>query len=326
MNKVDTRGRHPIRVVALRTGLSPSVLRAWERRYRVVEPSRSNGGQRLYSDADIERLALLNRATQAGRSISQVARLTSTELEGLVQEDEAALRAELESRVGSGSNSKILRHRPVDHVSLEEAMAAVESLDAGRLDAVVKRAAVALGATHVTESLLVPLLRRIGDRWQEGTLRPRHEHMATVVLRNLIGWLTEAVEPAETAPRIIIGTPTGERHEIGAMLAASVAAAEGWQVILLGSDLPAEDVSAGATEVGAAAVGLSFINPNDVARWGRYLLQLRQQLPDDVQIIVGGQVAGMLGVALERPGVVWARDLTDFRSVLRSIQPAHSVT
>src|SRR5919206_4189304 len=82
--------RHPIGVVAERTGLSPDLLRVWERRYRAVEPSRSGDGQRAYSDADIERLRLLRLATTAGRSIGQVARLATEELARLVGEDEAA--------------------------------------------------------------------------------------------------------------------------------------------------------------------------------------------------------------------------------------------
>src|ERR687895_1311192 len=82
--------RHPIGVVAERTGLSPDLLRVWERRYRAVEPSRSLDGQRAYSDGDIERLRLLRLATAAGRSISQVATLGTEELARLVHEDEAA--------------------------------------------------------------------------------------------------------------------------------------------------------------------------------------------------------------------------------------------
>src|SRR6202035_4511197 len=85
-------GRHPIGVVAERTGLTPDVLRVWERRYRAVEPTRTEGGQRLYSDADIERLRLMYLATGAGRGISQVARLDTEELTRLVREDAEARR------------------------------------------------------------------------------------------------------------------------------------------------------------------------------------------------------------------------------------------
>src|SRR5512132_1147185 len=82
--------RHPIAVVAERTGLSQDVLRVWERRYGVVTPTRGPGGQRLYTDADVERLALLNAATRAGRGIGQVAGLTTDAIASLVDEDIAA--------------------------------------------------------------------------------------------------------------------------------------------------------------------------------------------------------------------------------------------
>src|SRR4051794_32783934 len=82
--------RHPIAVVAERTGLSQDVLRVWERRYGAVHPVRSPSGQRLYRDADVERLRLLNAATQAGRSIRHVAALSTEAISQLVNEDAAA--------------------------------------------------------------------------------------------------------------------------------------------------------------------------------------------------------------------------------------------
>src|SRR5215217_7374614 len=85
-----SEARHPIGVVAERTGLTPDALRVWERRYRVVEPNRSPGGQRIYSDADIARLSLLYRATRGGHGISHVAPLGNAKLEELVRQIESA--------------------------------------------------------------------------------------------------------------------------------------------------------------------------------------------------------------------------------------------
>lgn len=314
-----SKGKHPIRVVALRTGLSPSVLRAWERRYGLVTPSRSEGGQRLYSDADLERLSLLNRATQGGRAISQVAPLEISELEALVAEDAAAARTEVSrgrGRRDGGSRGPLL----VDHEAVAEAMRAVESLESDRLELLLRRAAVEGSATGVIERLFVPLLRQIGDRWQEGTLHPRHEHLATSVLRRVIEWLAEAVRPAESIGRIVIGTPVGELHEIGAMLAAAAAASEAWDVTFLGSNVPVDDIVGAAHEVEASAVGLSIVNPADAGRFGRFVVQVRQRLPESATLILGGASAGILGVAVDRPGVVRVGDLTQFRSVLRSLR------
>ena len=93
-----TTPRHPIALVTERTGLSQDLLRVWERRYRAVVPTRGPGGQRLYSDADIERLSLLHAATRAGRSISRVASLADEALAELVEEDLAARERRARSR------------------------------------------------------------------------------------------------------------------------------------------------------------------------------------------------------------------------------------
>ena len=86
----DTEARHPIQVVARRTGLSADVIRVWERRYRVVEPQRASNARRLYSDADVERLTLLRQATAAGRRIGDVAALSTAALRELVAADASA--------------------------------------------------------------------------------------------------------------------------------------------------------------------------------------------------------------------------------------------
>src|SRR5512143_149241 len=89
-NTSPSTPRHPIAVVTERTGLSQDVLRVWERRYSAVNPARGPGGQRLYTDADIERFNLLQAATRAGRSISRVARLSTESLAAMVKEDTEA--------------------------------------------------------------------------------------------------------------------------------------------------------------------------------------------------------------------------------------------
>src|SRR5687768_11395483 len=82
--------RHPIAVVSERTGLSQDILRVWERRYGAVSPTRTESGERLYSDADVARLRLLDAAVAAGRRISRVATLSTTELEALIADDRDA--------------------------------------------------------------------------------------------------------------------------------------------------------------------------------------------------------------------------------------------
>src|SRR5918993_3366876 len=96
--------RHPIGVVARRTGLKPDLIRAWERRYGAVAPGRTDTRRRFYSDADISRLLLLKRVVDTGRSIGQVANLSNEELESLVT-------------VGSGTQETTAVHAPSGNVA-----------------------------------------------------------------------------------------------------------------------------------------------------------------------------------------------------------------
>src|SRR5690348_14740120 len=109
----DTLPKHPIAIASERSGLSQDLLRIWERRYRAVEPSRGPGGHRAYSDADITRLRLLNEVTSAGRSIGQVAGLSTDELKRMAQDDNAAAERD---KGGAAAKSRNERSAAAAHI------------------------------------------------------------------------------------------------------------------------------------------------------------------------------------------------------------------
>src|SRR6476646_2786670 len=143
--------RHPIAVVADRTGLSQDVLRVWERRYGVVTPTRGPGGQRLYTDADVERLSLLNAATRGGRGIGQVAALATEAIAALVDEDIAARRRRTPGAIAAPGSEDVIG----------DALALTRSLDAAPLNEALRRAAARMGMSAFLESVAAPLLRRV---------------------------------------------------------------------------------------------------------------------------------------------------------------------
>lgn len=305
------RKRHPIQVVARRTGLTPDVLRAWENRYGVVAPGRSPGRRRLYSDEDVERLRLLRRATRSGRRIGQVAALSDDELAALVREDERE-EAEVEKLEPAGAAG------PAE-VFLRSGLAAVERLDARELEGVLTRALVRLGAPVVIEEVAAPLLRRLGEAWRAGELTPAHEHLASVVVRRVIGNLIEAVEPVGAGPNLVVATPTGQIHELGALFAAATAATEGWRITYLGADLPADDIATAARETGAEAVALSLVHPGADDELVEELKELRLALPPAVPVLVGGAVSASYEDVLREIEAIQLADLPALRSVLAEL-------
>ncbi|HEX6645135.1 MAG TPA: MerR family transcriptional regulator [Gemmatimonadales bacterium] len=278
----DSIARHPISVVAQRTGLSPDVLRVWERRYGVVEPTRGGAGQRLYSDADIARLRLLRDATLAGRSISQVARLAPEALARLVEEDAAERAAPAAEPAGEL------------HDAVAEVIAIGRALDAGRLHGALRRHAARFGLPRFIEQIAVPALRQVGDEWHAGRLTPAHEHFISTAFHDLLAHVLRTAEGGR-GPVVVVATPAGERHVNGALSIAVLAAVSGWRVVFLGADLPAADIATAAETRGAALVALSITQGDDWRRLTGELAALRAALPSDVLVWAGGLGAGLLG-------------------------------
>ncbi len=301
--------RHPIRVVAARTGLAPTLLRAWERRYGVVEPGRSEGGQRLYSDDDVERLLLLKRATDAGRAIRNVAELSVEELRQLVREDRSALGP---AEMGD----------PRVDAALAEAWRAVEAMDAEALEQELRRAVVTLGSAAFTDRLVSPLLRTIGQRWVDGEVRPAHEHVATEVIKRVLHWMVEPARADEDGPGVVVGTLTGEMHELGALLAGATAALEGWRVTFLGHDLPPEEFALAAETVAANVVGISTINPLSVDGIPGQVSRLLDELPPGAQVVLGGPAAGAVRDVVLDARLHSVESLAAFRGVLQKMRDA----
>ena len=309
MEEPNREARHPIGVVAERTGLTPEVLRVWERRYDVVRPVRSEGGQRLYSDDDVGRLRLLRQASQAGRSIGSIARLPHDELARLVREDEAARLA----RPADGEETPA--------TALEVPLAHALALDADALEAHLDRAAAVLGAPVFLERVAAPFMRLVGDEWHAGRLTPAHEHLATGVVQRVVLRVMTALREGGDAPAFLVATPVDERHEIGALLAAAAAAAEGWRVIYLGASLPAAEIAAAAAATGADAVGVSVIVAGSPARVSAELATLRARLPASVPLFVGGAGARAIEPDPAAGETIRVHDLDELRAALRRRAP-----
>ncbi len=276
----SSRKKHPIQVVVRRTGLTADVLRAWERRYDVVEPGRSEGGRRLYSDDDVERLRLLRRATRGGRRISNVAGLSLEALAALVQEDE---REEVKAgpEVGEVAVTSTELH-------LKACLAAMERLDARELEGAISRAQVVLGSSLFIDRVAAPLLEQVGDRWSRGEAKPAHEHLASAILQRVLGRMIEEAEPRGSAPGIVVTTPAGQTHEFGALFAAATAASEGWRVTYLGPSLPADDIATAVRTTGADVLAMSLVSALKEPDIASELRELRLKLPPTVPVLLGG--------------------------------------
>jgi DNA-binding transcriptional MerR regulator/methylmalonyl-CoA mutase cobalamin-binding subunit len=304
------RYSHAINAVVRRTGLSAHVIRIWEKRYGAVEPERTATNRRLYSDEQIERLALLREITQAGQSIGYVAKLPTERLKQI-----AATSSASETRLAAGGAP-----RSSASLFLEGCLAAVRALDARDLEQALARSETALGAVGMLQRVAAPLAQMIGSLWREGNITAAHEHFASAVLRTYLAQASRPFAAGASDPVLVVATPAGQLHELGALLAAAMAANLGWQVAYLGASLPAPEIAGAARQNQARAVALSLVYPTDDPRMEGELTRLRELLPPDVKLITGGHAAPAYRGVLERIGALQAGDLGQLSLVLDALR------
>jgi methanogenic corrinoid protein MtbC1 len=303
---------HPIAVVAERTGLSRDVLRVWERRYAAVEPDRSPGGQRLYSDDQVNRFRLLAAATKHGRTIKTVVGLTTADLERLVADDDAQRPA---PPAPTGESAHVER--------AEAALVHTRALDGSSLDRELRRTIARHGIPAFLQEIVPTLMHRIGEEWQAGRLTIAHEHLASAAVLAIILEAMRSVPEAPGAPRLLVTTPSGERHAVGAALAAAAAALDGWTIIYLGVDVPAADIVAAASASRADVVALSIVLSDHSAAVVRELHAVRAAMPAAIPVLAGGAAAVRMTESLSQPGLIVCSGIADMRRVLaREVQAA----
>jgi methanogenic corrinoid protein MtbC1 len=200
----------------------------------------------------------------------------------------------------------------------------VDGFDAERLGNLLERSIVSLGVPQALDRVVAPLLGEIGRRWRSGRLGVAHEHLATAVVRRVLGWVMASATVDPGAPGLVVATPSRQVHELGAMMVAAAAAAEGWRIAYLGADLPVREVALAADRIRADAVALSVVAPVDVAVSGRELAELRGLLPAPMPLLVGGGGAAVLGMAADAAGARVITDLAGFRAELRAIALARA--
>ena len=320
ISSIDTAPRHPIRLVANRTGLTVDLIRAWEKRYHVVDPARSDTKRRLYSDYDIERLRLIRIAKQNGRRLVDVAPLTLEALRDVVSEDSRYDQAqENQAEVYRPSWTSPLESSDTQY-DIDAMLFAVQTMDQYRFDQLLQEGLVKQSLPAYLETVIGPLLREIGESTRLGKLRIAHEHMATAHLRTFIGALRFRETYTGNEPKIVITTPTGQLHELGALMIAALVSVDGWLPVYLGPNTPADEIVACALQSGARVVSLSLTYPADDPRIPTELTRLRTQLDGKIPVFIGGSAAAYHQPLIDRLGLIAPATLNGLRQSLNALR------
>jgi MerR family transcriptional regulator, light-induced transcriptional regulator len=226
--------------LARRTGVSPELLRAWEQRYGLLQPTRTAGGFRLYSAADEARVRRMQSLVAGGLAAAQAARL-------VLSGDEPAPQA-----------------TPPPATTLEDAAdnltASLDRLDEQAANTALDRLFAAYTVETVLQEVILPYLHRLGDRWAAGEVSVAQEHFASNLLRGRLLGLAQGWGQGR-GPAAVLACVPGEHHELGLLAFGVALRRRGWRITYLGTDSPIGAVADTSRTVQPAAVVLLSMNP-----------------------------------------------------------------
>lgn len=206
-----------------RTGVAPELLRAWERRYGLLRPSRSEGGFRLYSDADEQRVERMREHLRRGLAAAEAARLA------LATGDEAAAARAEDGRTELGDGATRLR-------------AALDAFDEARAQAALDDLFAAFTVEAVLATVILPYLGELGERWSTGEATVAQEHFASNLIRGRLLGIGRGWDAGE-GPRAVLACAPGELHDLGLIAFALTLHRRGWRITYLGPDTPLESLA-----------------------------------------------------------------------------------
>jgi DNA-binding transcriptional MerR regulator/methylmalonyl-CoA mutase cobalamin-binding subunit len=244
---------YTISEAASRAGVSVPVLRAWERRYGVVTPTRTPAGYRLYDDTAIERIRAMRRLIAEGWSASQAAHHLETE-------SVLPIISRVPTATLEGSAT------PERHQFADRFVAAAAGLDAEAIESLLDELLAAGSFEHVVDDRLMPALHALGDAWESGDVSVAAEHAAShAVLRRLSAAYGAAGRGVRSEGPVLVGLPPGSRHELAALAFATALRRLGIGSVYLGADVPQADWIDAARKARARAIVIGVPTSSDVA-------------------------------------------------------------
>ncbi len=264
-----SRGRYNIQAVTRKTGVPSPTIRAWERRYGLPRPSRSAGRQRLYSEADVRFIGWMRERTAEGMSAARAAALWA----------DTGGQAPTPPPFGGSHPPDDLAH---------EFVAAVMAHDLTRAELAINGAFALYDLETACTRVIQPALEDIGDRWHRGEVEVATEHLATSVIRGVLGSLLRLVGYDRGERLALVAGAPGERHDLGAQMLALFLARRGLRVLFLGGDVPADSLARMTQQLHPAVVTLSAASPETAATPAE-TARLLALLPSPPLVVFGGQ-------------------------------------
>jgi MerR family transcriptional regulator, light-induced transcriptional regulator len=249
--------------LAKRTGASPELLRAWEQRYGLLQPTRTAGGFRLYSAADEARVQRMQHLVSGGLAAAQAAHL-------VLSGDEPAPQA-------ASPPATTLAE------AADDLTASLDRLDEQAANTALDRLFAAYTVETVLQEIILPYLHRLGERWATGEVSVAQEHFASNLLRGRLLGLAQGWGQGQ-GPAAILACVPGEQHELGLLAFGVALRRRGWRITYLGTDSPIDAVADIAQSLAPTVVVLLSIHPQGFLDHAPEIKQLTTQ----AQVVIAG--------------------------------------
>lgn len=279
----NDNGMYPMRTVANLTGINPVTLRAWERRYGLIQPQRTPKGHRLYATQDIDRIHKVLELLKQGFAISQVGKILDSH--------------------GDISTAPSARTRTDIWTDFQQKMlTAIDVFDEALLDQIYNNVLSLYPDDLVNTCLSTPVLRTLGQRWKETPDGIAREHFFTLYLRNKLGARIHHINMQSKGPLLLITCLPGELHEVGMLFFAIKAISHGYRVLLLGANIPLDQLPVVVEKRPCAAIVLSTTTEPALSIINEQLAALLSQI--SLPVFVGGAGAERNREAITACGAV----------------------
>jgi DNA-binding transcriptional MerR regulator/methylmalonyl-CoA mutase cobalamin-binding subunit len=301
--KTDPASMLSIGAVSNATNIPAPTLRTWERRYGFPDPCRTDAGHRLYHPDVIERLRLTSRAIDAGHRPSNVVGMSIGDLRELLETsglDRGGYRA------ARPDPEEILDEQDDEDDWLDDWLEATRGLNGAALSRRFRHGWNRLGGLDFLTRRVAPFLTAVGEAWADGELKVVHEHYASEHLRDFLSSQWRPISDRSRGPKAVCATPEDEMHALGLHIAALILAMADWQLVFLGANTPLDEVLTAVESESPEAVAISISLSFDSDRGRDFITQLKDRLPDDVELMCGGEGSP------EVPGTTKFDDLESF--------------
>ena len=302
--------KHPIQIVSRRTGLSADVIRAWERRYKAVKPSRSSNGRRLYSDNDVKKLMLLQRIISGGRRIGDIAKLNVKNLEDLIESDESAtvIKPSLTNRPSTGSVME----------SFDGCIEAIGELDANKLINLFENAYQELGPVFLLEDLFAPLIQHVRDECKLGTFRQSQEKFVVELMQSFL--LMNATKSKKLINnKILIISPISHHDNLSMLRLCLVCEDSNWMPIYVGTSISADEILF-SYEQGRCDSLMVVVDPNGSQQFLPNELRKIRSLIKDVEILIFGETVSAYQDVIKETGFTAINNIGELRLALERLK------